>query len=357
MPDSECSNIVRKALLGFANGTLVTQRDVARFLERNGCKSKWSQCGTYSRQAIRAFLRNELYAGWCVCRKWDLRFRGVHEPLMSQADHRRILKRLEMTAKLHPPLKNSKAIPREFSLRGFIHCQAHNCQITASFAQGRSKKYPYYRCLSRGCIHLRAKRVNRLFAAKPAEAVPTTRAFCLFEADLIECFRDRQKLSRIQEKKRGQRLQEIEGETATFVQAIGKETSPAVQQLYENQLESLQQEYKQLEQRTADDESETVLEPVLERERELLKNPLLYWERGNLCQRHQAQRLVFKAPNSFTCESAYRTAGVSLLYGLMGRSEKVGASMVDLLTAEVNPVAEELRRWAMILNEGSGDSE
>lgn len=344
IPDESCCDIVREALEGYAERRFVSQKEVARYLEAQKLRSKWSQGGTYSPQATQRFLRNELYAGWCVCEKWKMRVRGVHKPLISETTHHRILDRLNSSAKPHV----RKDASREFSLRGYIHCAACSRKITAYWAQGRSQRYPYYRCLTRGCANIRVERMDELFAERLQQAKPTLWAFRLFEADLLEIAKDRHRLRAARGRNRDSRLAEIDRETQTLMQSIRRASNSTIQKLYEDQIEKLQTEREHLEQQTGI-ESELPIEPVLERGRELLRDPLHYWQNGDLNRRHCAQKLVFKAPIPFDKNAAYRTAEFSLLYRLMGSSKKGRSSMVDILEKSLNPVAEEIERWGRTL--------
>lgn len=344
VPDESCCDVVREALERYAAGSLVTQRDVARHLEAHSCRSKWSQGSTYSPQATQRFLGNELYAGWCVCDKWKMRVRGVHKPLISQATHNRILSRLQSSARPHV----RKDASREFSLRGFVHCAACSRQITAYWAQGRNKKYPYYRCLTSGCVNIRMEMMEELFAERLREAKPTAGAFRLLEADLLEIAQDRQLLRNASEKHTEDQLSEIDRETQTLMKSVRRAANPTVQKLYEDQVEKLQTERERLVQQ-AGVHSDLTIEPILEKGRELLRDPLQYWQRGNLQRRYYAQNLVFKAPILFDRNTGYRTAEFSLLYRLMRASKKDKSSMVDLLRQSLNPMVNELRRWTKIL--------
>ena len=344
VPDESSCNVVRDALESFASGQLPTQRDVARYLESEGCRSKWSQGGSYSFQAIQRFLSNELYSGWCVCDKWKMRVRGVHKPLISEATHRQILGRLAFVSKEHV----RQHISERFPLRGHVRCAACDRAITAYWAQGRSKKYPYYRCASSGCVNIRAEKMETRFTDRLQEAVPSPVAFRLFETDLREIFRDRQGIRSAREQSTEKRLAEIGQETEAFMRSLGRASNPSTRKLYEDQIEKLQTERERLEEQ-AGVEPELLLEPVLENGRELLENPLQYWRDGNLSRRRRAQRLVFRAPIPYHPTEGYRTAEFSLLYRLLGASKKGKSSMVDLLRSNLNPVAEELLRWMRIL--------
>jgi len=93
----------------------------------------------YSKAQFYAMLKNQLYAGWI--NKFGERHKGLFEPVVSQDlfDAVQGVLTLRRRRNLHYERENP-----DFPLRRFV---MHPCGIKATgcWAQGRTKKYPYYR--------------------------------------------------------------------------------------------------------------------------------------------------------------------------------------------------------------------
>ena len=179
--ESPMAEIVTEALEGFASGRFVTQRDVADFMEGKGYESKFKKRNEVHLEAVKRFLTNEFYAGWIVCKKWDLRVRGVHEPLISSETFQRIQDRLHGIVRTHVRTD----IREEFPLRGNVFCTNCGRKFTASWSTGRNKKYPFYRCLTPRCTgSIPKKTFEKEFQKVLRKGQPTKEVVKVFETVL-----------------------------------------------------------------------------------------------------------------------------------------------------------------------------
>ena len=72
---------------------------------------------------------------------------GQHEGVISLETFQKIQERLN-----GKPVTPARAdINEDFPLRGFVACGCCNHPMTANWAKGRNKSYPYYVCRHRGC--------------------------------------------------------------------------------------------------------------------------------------------------------------------------------------------------------------
>ena len=346
VPDVPVSISVKEALEGFAGGELATQRDVEKFLSAHGCVSKWSDGKSLVLQRIARFLSNPAYAGWCVSQKWDVRVKGHHEPLISEQTHRRILERLSSRSRSFTR-QDARA---DFPLRGFIQCARCGRMITSCWSQGRNEKYPYYRCQSKECIgSIPRKVMDEEFAERLEEATPRNGCLQIFEEILREAFADRGQVQAALRKRSETEKLQVSKEIDGLVDSIARSSNPDVQGVYEEKLARLVAKRKQLEE----DSQHTpyaAIEPVLEAGRDMLKNPARYWLEENLRKQRMLQEIVFDGLILYNRESGYRTAELSLFYELFRRSEGRKGHLVDLLRANLNPVAREFERWGKALN-------
>ena len=342
--DPTFGQAVRSALVDFAVGKLPTQAAVHRYLNAHGCSSHFSKSPNLSKQAIHRLLTNEFYAGWCVCEKWKMRVRGVHEPLISATQYQAILRRLE-------PLPNlRKDVRKEFPLRGFVQCAHCARSLTAGWSHGRNARYPYYRCQTKRCIGSTLKDdLEDLFLGSLRDARPLESAVALFERVLLDAGENRHLLQKQRVTGNRKRVKEIAAEMDNFLDVIGRSTDVSIQQIYEQKLVSLRAEKEVLE---SSDPDEVILdfEPVFEQGRQFLRDPMGSWKDGNLKRRQAVQHLVFEAPIQYDPDRRLCTAEYSLLYRLLGASGGGESSLVESIRKNLHPVAEELDRWGKILN-------
>ncbi len=344
VPEYPNATIAKEALEGFASGKLPDKASVARFFEAKQCYSRWSRGKTLVLQKVERFLRNEIYSGWCTSKRWGLKVRGIHEPLISEETHRRIRDRL----KTRRPFRMRRDARKEFPLRNDVHCSQCQKSLTGYWAQGRSKKYPYYSCQTPRCVNIRTEKMEAIFVDHLSKATPTPEALKLFRAALLDVSKDRELLRRNEQEQRRQRLAKIEKETTGFLEALARAPTPAVSEVYEARIEKLQLEKAELLD-LPDRDPASEIEPVLEKGLEVLKNPAQYWLSGDLRARKLTQKLVFEGAIPFDPKKAYRTARFSLLYRLLRGPEGGSGRLVDRIHRNLNPVAEEFLRWGEIL--------
>jgi DNA invertase Pin-like site-specific DNA recombinase len=344
VPDPHQSEAARSALEGYATGKLRTQAEVVGLLRSRGCERPQSQNGTFSKQSIQRFLRSEFYAGWCVCKKWGIRVRGRHEPLISEATHRRILERLEPSVR---PLTRTNARP-DFPLRGFVVCSSCRRRLTAGWTQGSHAKFPYYRCQTRRCAgSLPKERVERQFVNRLREAAPSEHALKLFEEVLSATFSSRQVTGERERESRLRRLAEIDRETDNLLSALSRAQDSAAMTVFERRIGTLQKERERLEEPPAG--SEISLEPLLQEGRSILWSPDQHWQNADLKDRRIVQSLVFEQPIWYSEDSGFCTTRFSLLYRLLGSSEGTESNVVDMVQSSFHEILQEIKRWEAVL--------
>jgi DNA invertase Pin-like site-specific DNA recombinase len=145
--DEPIASYVQEALESFACGRFETQAEVGRFLA--GCPEfpKTSKHGIHT-DTIKNLLTKSVYAGLVELKAWGVVPRkGHHEALISVEDFQKIQERL--VSKPKAPIRKNMA--REFPLRGAVCCADCNMPYYSTFSKGRSKRYPYYVCMQKGC--------------------------------------------------------------------------------------------------------------------------------------------------------------------------------------------------------------
>ena len=94
-------------------------------------------------------LRNPLYIGKLKTNFFDELIDGVHESIIDEIT---FYKAQEI---LNPKAKHSYNIKYKdlFPLKKFLKCPYCNRNLAGSYSKGRHKRYPYYHCVTKGCIY------------------------------------------------------------------------------------------------------------------------------------------------------------------------------------------------------------
>jgi site-specific DNA recombinase len=134
--------LIREAFEMVASGCQ-KPTEVLHSLHERGLRTK--KGNTVSDTTFRELLRNELFTGWMIDRKHNLRVRGDFQPLISEE----LFARTQLVLDGRRPLVTGRLRGNpEFPLRGFLRCETCGFALTGSFSTGKSgSKHPYYHCL------------------------------------------------------------------------------------------------------------------------------------------------------------------------------------------------------------------
>jgi DNA invertase Pin-like site-specific DNA recombinase len=188
VPDPERTSLVQKAFELYGTGTQ-TESGVLRTLNALGLTTPKGR--KVSLQTFDRMLRNELYAGWIYLPKWNLRERGIFEPLVTEGLFQRVQdivsgKRVSVTT-------HSRNNP-DFPLRVFVSCGDCGTPLTGAWSTGRKNKYAYYRCRNSRCkaVNVRREKIETEFAELIAKLAPERRYMRLFREIVRDVWRQRQ---------------------------------------------------------------------------------------------------------------------------------------------------------------------
>ena len=235
--DEPIASILQEALEGFASGRFETQAEVKRFLEAQPMFPKNKKTGTLTSQRIKDMLTQRLYAGYLEYPKWNVSLRKAQfEPIISFETFQAIQDRLNG----RPKAAVRKDISADFPLRGFVLCDDCEKPLTACWSKGRSKRYPYYYCMTKGCESrsksIRKETIEGEFDELLADASPTQSLFDLAAA----MFRDLwdQRLQRGAEQKQAMQreLSKVETQVENIVDRIVNTDNARVIETYEKRL-------------------------------------------------------------------------------------------------------------------------
>lgn len=127
--------------------------------------------GRLSSQTLGAALRNPLYYGRVVVKRWGIDVEGRHQSLVDRGTFERVQRVLDGRA---PIISKRKAKNPDFPLRRFARCDACSHPLTGSFSRGRSGRYGYYYCHSCRAISERRHRLHGAFVDLLARIKPSS---------------------------------------------------------------------------------------------------------------------------------------------------------------------------------------
>jgi len=154
--DEPLASLLQEAMEGYASGRFASQADVARFLRPHAIFSRDAK-GDIHPQRIKNMLTNKIYAGYFEYKPWGVGLtKGNHPTIISWDTFLRIQTRLNGTT----TAPQKKVANEDFPLRGYVACDCCGAPMTAYWAKGRSKRYPYYECFQKGC-EARRKSIRR----------------------------------------------------------------------------------------------------------------------------------------------------------------------------------------------------
>ncbi len=188
--------IVTELFKKFSTGHY-TYKNLADELNRRGIKSKKGM--KIHPQLIHKILRDKFYMG--VISKYGVETKGIHTPLTDEHTfykcHEVILRKSNI-GKMKRNTENE-----DFPMRRFIQCKECGVPMTAAWCKGRTKKYPKYYCVRKGC-ELRGKTYKRNdlhedFYNLLGHVKPNEDTIELFKEMFIRVYRNR--------------IQELEGDT------------------------------------------------------------------------------------------------------------------------------------------------
>ena len=132
-------------------------------------------------------------------RWFDESYTGKHQPIVSKETYKNV--QLILNDKCINSVPHINQNP-DFPLRGFVRCSECNSKFTGGWSKGRSKKYPYYNCRSKGCSNsVRKEVIEDQFIELLKELEPNKKILILFEKVLNDTWNIHQK-ENINEKKR-----------------------------------------------------------------------------------------------------------------------------------------------------------
>ena len=310
--DPACAHLVLQAFELCAAGTH-TRAEVLNSVTDLGLRSRNGK--RLSAQSLTRLLKNPLYAGWVVLRRWAIAERGDFEPLVGQELFEKV--QLILGSGTQSPVRHLRRNP-EFPLKRFVRCALCGRALTGDWSRGRSKLYAYYRCWNPSCraVKLRKEALETCFLyALERLSVGDTYAR-LFRAVVRDAWKTRGASRKARERSLRREVASLEARrdrlegAFLYDRSIDRETYARQQNQLGEQLARISGEKRQAESDEVD------VEAVAEFAERILRDPVGSWRRFPTAAKLTLQELIFPQGLEFD-GSGFRTAATSPIFGIL----------------------------------------
>jgi len=299
---------IKPALEGFASGNLPRKIDVAKFLIERGLWEGKSPVRVLD--YVSTILNDSFYCGDVEYKPWEAkRARGNHERLIEPDTFARIQARLSNDSATQKPRKDTS---EEFPLRGLLVCAVCNGHLCASLSTGRSKKYQYYFCQTKGCEmfykSLRKQAVEDHFIEllsrnklKPEVESVASAVFNKVWSKEAEAYKWQEYLTE-------QRKTELSKKLKELSEMARKAKSEAVVRTYETQMNEAAVELEKMEAT-----GPVVRDPSIpyrtafDKSMGMLRSPVSTWDLFDVHDQHRLFFFLFERKLAYTKNEGYRT--------------------------------------------------
>ncbi|MEQ8306914.1 MAG: recombinase family protein [Hoeflea sp.] len=303
------ASLLQEALEGFASGRFQTQADVKRFLEPHPIFSR-DKKGEIHPQRIANLLTNKIYAGYLEYKPWNVPLtKGKHEALIPWETFQRIQARLNEGA----VIRSRPDIESDFPLKGFVTCGCCDRPLTAYYAKGRNKHYPYYECFNKECDERRKSIRKDVIEGEFETLIQSMRPHASLMSTVSAMFRTiwNARMSGFEAKRIEQKraLKGIAAKISNVTDRLIETTSTSAIKAYEAKLEQLEAERVMISENLAQKpDLKQDFDAGFRTAMNFLANPWKLWISDNPEHRKTLIKLVFAAPLPYRRNQGFRTA-------------------------------------------------
>jgi hypothetical protein len=288
--------------------------------ERRSYRASYPRSDNVHLQRIHDLLTQPLYAGYIEYPKWGIPWtQGRHEPLVSFETFQRVQDRLKGRAKA----PTRKDLSRDFPLRGFVTCSSCDRSMTAAWAKGRSAKYPYYSCDTKGCAEYRAsvrkEKLEGEFVSLLASLQPAQTTLDVAKDMLRSIWQDRERRAAVERKGLEHQVADVDRKVQQIMARITDTNNSDLFSLYEEQIRKLQAQKIQLTEKIAQiGRPQPDFDQTFRTAARFLANPCELWRSNDLQQQRIVLRLAFATKLPYSRSEGFRTPQISLPFKLLG---------------------------------------
>jgi DNA invertase Pin-like site-specific DNA recombinase len=316
IPDPERAPLIRRAFELFATGRQ-SKEDVRKMVTALGLTTPAGK--VVSTQTFDRLLRNDIYAGWVVEKRWKERVRGGFAPLIDDEKFDHVQAVLSGRRPVATPYVRNHP---DFPLRMFVRCGKCSKPLTGAWSTGRSKKYAYYRCPDRRCrgVNVRKDELDIAFLGFVDKLRPKPEFIEKWKNNVMEVWEAKQTQAAELERTLTQRVEKLKERKMRLVDALlDKELT---QDIYQERMDKLAEELALAEMELGDAKvEETDIEGMLNYAQFVVTNASYLWLEADLAQRQRLQRILYPDGVTFL-DGEFGTTTTCLLFNQLAEIEE-----------------------------------
>lgn len=288
--------------------------EVLSRLSRRGLRTRNGRI--VSLQTFSALLRNPVFAGRIVARKWGICVRGDWEPIVSDDTFYATQAVLDGRRPTLTPYQRNHP---DFPLRRFVRCSECGKPLTGGWSRGRSRRYPYYNCYKTGCrrVNVRSETLEELFARLLDEFRLAPEFWRLFDVAVRDVWEKRHGETECDQRRQEKRIHDLRRQKDRLVDRFVAEAetgSETLQQALRERIERLDEEIRTTEfEPRGPGPAEADVESAIRFGRKMSGDPARMWTALSLGGKQRLQQVVFPEGVTFDGE-VFRTAPTSSVF-------------------------------------------
>jgi len=306
---NEDSKYIKEAFL-LAEKGIYKQTEIVERLKKKGFKR-------INNSLLNRILRNPIYCSLIKTSWFPDLIKAQHQPIISQEVFNRVQAILdEKKPRITPKIRNNP----DFPLRNFIHCENCEGKLTGSWSKGRSKKYPYYHCRTKGCtLYVRKEVLEEEFYQCLKELQPKQEIMNLFKEIVLDVWKKKKEESFKEVKRLEKEMQKLMEKKERINELAIKKTFD--DKTYKEEIQKVNNDIlvKQIElnEHKIDlDDSETCINFC----KYFISNIADLWRDADLDLKQRFQKLIFPEKVLYK-KGRFRTTKIALIFkALNGKS-------------------------------------
>ncbi len=302
--------ILKEALEAFASGNLIRKVDVARFLFKRKYWKNSKRTAEHYLDEVSAMLQDVVHCGDVEYAPWGIaRRKGRHRGIISVETFELIQKRLRKEVS---GTRIRRDVSSDFSLRGLVLCPECKQKLTGAFCKGRSKTYPYYYCMTKGCA-LRSKMLSKADLESDFDTLLRRNRLKAETDELVQLTFERVWKQEVvglkqQENLNARRQEQLQDKLRELTELARTTRSDAVRRAYEEQIEATAKEIEQGSPSGSKRDLAVPYRTALAKSTGMLKNPVMIWQKAGPQEKQRLYFFLFDERLPYTKCDGFRTA-------------------------------------------------
>jgi len=306
---NEDSKYIEEAFLLVEKG-IHKQTEIVNIIKKKGFKR-------INNSLLNRILRNPIYCSLIKTSWFPDLIQANHQPVISQEVFNRVQVILDgKKPTITPKIRNNP----DFPLRNFIHCEECEGKLTGSWSKGRSKKYPYYHCRTKGCsLYVRKEVLEEDFYQCLKELQPKKEIMDLFKDIVLDVWKKKKEESFKEVKRLEKEMQKLREKKERINELAIKDTFD--DKTYKEEIQKVNNDIlvKQIELNEYKidlDDSETCINFC----KYFISNIADLWRNADLDLKQRFQKLIFPEKVLYK-KGRFRTTKIALIFkALDGKS-------------------------------------